>query len=265
MNAHPLNICFIWWFYRVYPGAKDAVESAMLMGDSTVIVLADKAVHCDVWHDVSMATEANSILESLRQLVPLERASAVARWFAIRELLRRGTLHLPLHFPDWDTLVFQPVAEGFSPFKDCDFSVSRYANSGAAPTFISNPVALDAFCELASDVNSWTEPDVSDMRYWSRVWDSRRFRIGNTNEVVNGSIWDHNVGTSGTWRNGHWIPEAFLMENSEDELSKKIVWMRDRPYFVLLDGSYVLANSVHCWGKYKTKTAWLLSKSKRKA
>ncbi len=89
------------------------------------------------------------------------------------------------------------------------------------------------------------------MEAWSRLSRKFNWKVGNLFETINGSVFDHNMHCGG---------ERFVMDGP----AKYIMWQDGppcyQPYFVRLDGALVAANSIHCWGTYKTRTREVLLK-----
>jgi hypothetical protein len=80
------------------------------------------------------------------------------------------------------------------------------------------------------------------MEAWSRNRRAHDWKVGNLYEIHDNSVFDHSMHAGG---------ERFVTDGP----AMKVVFENQQPYFLSHDGSLVAANTLHCWGSYKTRTA----------
>jgi hypothetical protein len=202
-----------------------------------------------VWNDIT----ARIAPHTLNCCQPM----SIARWFVLRELVRNGEVSLPVFCSDWDILFFSPLKASTSPFLKHDFCLSTaydLASPHSSAAYTVNAIApLDAFCDLIEHICATGNQavKVNDMIGWSQVAASGKFSVGDLFSITNGSVFDHNIACG---------RDRFYMDNPSAEIAlraKTIIWKDSSPYFVKLDQSLVKANTIHCWGTFKTKTSEL--------
>lgn len=209
--------------------------------------LAQAFADCPIYviKDPPMDAKLRGLME--RKAITPFHAYGMARWFAILELLKSGKLRLPIAIFDWDVAVFQSLPRTMEPFADCDLAVSEM--------FL--PIRHVSTCGLLNRIEPLEEyarlvragHKRNDMEPWGLIARNPKFRTGNLFDVVNGGVFDHNI---------HVADGRF---DAEPDGAKVVVWVENKPHFRMEGGRLVRANTIHCWGSYKNRTAELVAKA----
>jgi hypothetical protein len=185
---------------------------------------------------------------------------AIRRTLMALDFIEATNLGPPYVLPDWDFLIFTNLVAAFEPFMDYDWATGIHNDGNMMPAhFVTNLEAIKDFAKvtmrMADDLPIHEYQNCfHDMMIWKAVCDSRKFKVGNTATVVNGSTFDCGMGC-------HKPDELPVGFKSDQDGYKKLSWVDRVPYFETLSGETVRANWIHCWGKYKTMTKELRRKS----
>jgi hypothetical protein len=259
-----------------YNGYPDALKCAVALSNTEVISIGPVDYSCGSFFDVSRYAEKlkpfNDLYFGKFGNDPLAwiRGHSLMRWFCIGMFCQDQGIDTPIFAPDWDMLIFQDMREAEARMDCYDFSV------GLAALHIKHPSLLMMFYGMAMEcVREGKEafPDVEHAARrrtgnatWSdmEIWEVLRSRVGlkkvTVTEVKGGSVFDDIIQV---------LPGESELELDETDVhafskrvSKRIVWEGGRPHFVIKDsGRLVKANTIHCWGNYKMRTAELLKKA----
>lgn len=245
-----MTVIFIAW--GQYDGFKDAVKAAETFAGCPVHVVSENPVPCQNQHRIQDYA-AHSLAQQLRTQTGDNRWTYILRWLLLKEFAEKHPeLSLPLFCADWDVLLFRPLSESYAPFMQDDYTVSihdEFPFPQSAAYCINQLGPLKSFCDLVERLIQQSPlPVVDDMALWAQMQRENPFwKVGDLNVIRNGSVFDHNMHTG---------QPRFEMDGP----AKKIEWVGNKPAFRGKDG-LVRANSVHCWGSYKTRTAELLRKA----
>lgn len=185
----------------------------------------------------------NDIMSMRRNLIALDFLTAV-------------NVEAPYILPDWDFLIFQNLVEAFRPFNDCEWAAGIHNDGNMMPAHFLNSLApLFEFNKILIKLLKTVSDDeykncFQDMMIWRMVFESYKFKAGNTAAVVNGSTFDCGMRCASASE----LPTGF---KTDADGYKAVNWVRGIPFFETVDGRPVKANWIHCWGKYKDKTAEL--------
>ncbi len=253
-----MNVLFV--AFGTYPGLKDALKAAVARAGVPVHLVSDKTEESGVIsHPLSEFKESLAVRE---QLLNAKGASGpfhscgLTRWFVLRELLRRGEISLPVFTPDWDFLIFRNLRDAHSAFRAHDFAVSvlrqreeEESRLRTAPYWINRLEPLEAYCDLVTSmlrVNSPFLPKMNDMCVWLQNAELNNWHVGDTYTIHDGTVFDH-----------HMMTDEGKFESEGD--SHRIEWSDGLPYLTTTLGrKRVMANTLHCWGKWKLLTGQLL-------
>lgn len=224
-----MTIAFIFW--GKYDGFNSALACANARANCPVIVIADRP------HPMG---------KLLAETVGNWCSYSLSRWFVLLELGRKMPHIFPVFCCDWDVMIFQDLAKAYEPFQDCDFTVSMDGNMMSAVYGMNRVEPLEALCEVIK--RDAKDKTLNDMEATARLAREGNWKVGNLFEIKNDSVFDHNI-VCGS--------ERFQMDGNV----KRIVWHNQSPYFVRHDGGLVRANTIHCWGPFKSKPAELLKKA----
>lgn len=238
-----MTLVFIFW--GEYAGFKDVLAAAVARAGCPIVVISDSSNPNvrGVEHIPVSEYKLDHFYEAFKKHTVPWRARSLLRWFVLREFSRRDAV-FPLFCADWDVIILRNLQSSYAPFADCDFTVSRFETSSSAAYGINRMEPLDGFCEMLSEwiVNSPEKLiEMNDMVAWSALSQINPWNIGDLFTITNGSVFDHNM---------HCGRDRFQFDGE----AKKIVYADYHPNFLSLDGNLVPANTVHCWGSYKTRT-----------
>lgn len=261
-----MTIIFIAW--GNYSGFQDAVVSAERLSGCRVIVASEFPVKCESFYPVQSFCGDHQSAQNLRSINGGWTGLSLARWLVLGEIVH--SLHditWPVFCPDWDVLFCGNLEAAYAPFTGCDYAASFAHGVWSAAYAINHVAVIDGFCEFISRLGR-ESPDrvrtLNDMAAWDSYQYQRAFPPlvrGDLFEIHNGSVFDHNM---------HCGWDRFVMAPQTDKIlspetrhltfsdPKEIRWISNRPYFVLLDGTLIRANTIHCWGSYKKRTSELL-------
>ncbi len=175
-------------------------------------------------------------------------ALSVARWFVLLDFIHTYRPKFPVFCSDWDVMIFRSLSEACAPFMEHDYCVSIQNGNPSAAYVVNRVEPLEYFCKTIRKMLDENDPgliNLQDMFAWKLISNSGKFNIGDLSQIKNDSIFDHNI---------HCGAKQFEMDGP----AKKVVWEKGRPFFVQTDGKVVRANTIHCWGTYKTRTAEVL-------
>jgi len=188
---------------------------------------------------------------------------AIRRQLILLDFIDAIHIEPPFVMPDWDFMVFQNLKQAFIPFTGYDWATSIYNDGNMMPAhFLTNIEALREFYNMAIELSeTLSDKDYSnlfhDMFIWKRVFETGKFKVGNTLAIHNESVFDGGMQMSSAKD----MPVGY---KADADGYKELTWKDGVPFFETLDGQKVKANWIHCWGKYKTKTGELLHKWKDK-
>jgi hypothetical protein len=153
-------------------------------------------------------------------------------------------LSFPVFCVDWDVMVFQDLQKAYIPFKEYDISVSFEGKMSSAAYCVNHISPLSSYCALieqqAQEGGDQAER-LNDMEAWARTYRHFDLNIGDLHQIKNGTVFDHSM---------HCGQDRFEFDGQ----TKKLEFHDHNPYFVLKDGkTRILANTIHCWGSYKSK------------
>lgn len=237
-----------------YDGFKDSVKSAEKIAGWPVHVISQFPVPCQNHYPITVCPKANAMLRDLQSRTGDNRWTYIMRWLLLKEFIElHPELDWPIFCPDWDLLYMRPLSESYAPFMQDDYTVSihdEFPFPRTAAYCINQMGPLASFCELVHRVirDNSAQYKTDDMALWTQMQNENPFwKVGDLNVIHNGSVFDHNMHTG---------KARFEMDGE----AKKIEWIGNKPAFRHKDG-LVRANSIHCWGSYKTRTAEMLRKA----
>ena len=190
------------------------------------------------------------------------------RWFCVCFFCQDHGITGPVFAPDWDTLIFQDMVVAESRLGDYDYSVALNAQHVSHPSVLASFYWMaiqcvkrgkGAFRYIKHEPNRQTgTPTWSDME----IWEVLRARLGLSSvpvgEVRDNTVFDDIIQV---------FPDETQFELDESDLhiysgrvSKRVVWEQNKPHFIL-NGNLVKANTIHCWGNYRVRTAELLERA----
>lgn len=182
---------------------------------------------------------------------------AIRRHYIALDYIESHKLRPPFVIPDWDFLIFQNLNEALEPYRSNDYCNFVYPMGRTMPASVHfNVEPLVAFCDntlrLTRELPDMDYAVVEDMYLWKVIGKTGRFKVGNLLEEHNGAVFDGGM---------HQVePEFTIYGYTADSDGYKQLYRYDRkPAFKKLDGEFVLANWIHCWGKYKPMTGELLT------
>ena len=237
-----MTLVFIHWGH--YAGFQDALACAIARAGCPIWVISDRPAPGRVKHlPLSTFPTASRMRCEIAVHTGAWASFSLARWFVLRELI---TLHPEITFPifcaDWDVLIFRDLATAYKPFESFDYTVSMEGPMESAAYGINRPEPLHAFCRLVECLCAEGAKDLNDMEAWSRNRRAHNWNVGNLFEIHDGSVFDHSM---------HCGADRFMMDGP----TKKVLLESGQPYFVLKDSKIIAANTMHCWGSFKTRTA----------
>lgn len=249
------TMILVYIFWGHYDGFQAVLECAKRNALCPIYVISNGAPVKDAIH-FPISDFDSSVTRLKAKCVSLTPPFvSVLRWFVLQTFCERMNLRTPIFCSDWDVMLFRPLAESYAPFRRYDYTVSinRHGDSSAAYG-IGNLAALNAFCTM---IHQLIESDdlrarrLHDMEAWRIVTATNKWNVGDLFQTTSGSVFDHNITQDGG---------RFVMDGK----CKKVVWKGSKPHFVQVkDGMLIRANSIHCWGPYKSKPAELLARSMR--
>lgn len=249
-------------FWGEYGGTLPAVRCAIEHAGCPVYVAALSPIGAGEFHSMVPYTFSEHIRQRLLEHCDGQcgnlHAHSIARWFVVREMIAKKHVALPVYVFDWDVLIFTNLLKSWIPFGADDYAVSIEVVNGkpysTAPSYINRLEPLNAFCAtvewlLRTNAPVLDNSALDDMMVWSYTGKLFEWRVGNTAQIHNASVFDHHLMTqNGMFRLG--------------DLGKRIEWVGGNPHFVHKDGRLIRANTLHCWGPFKNAENWLIQRSK---
>ena len=240
-----MTLVFIAWGH--YPGFQDALACARARAGCPIWVVSDGAPPAGVNHlPLSKFPIASRVRCEIAVNTGAWASFSLARWFVLHELITlRPEIKFPIFCADWDVLIFRNLAEAYRPFEKFDYTVSIEGTMESAAYGINHMRPLQSFCELVQKLNYENDPrakNLNDMEAWSLNRRAHNWNVGNLHEIHDGCVFDHSM---------HCGADRFMMNGP----AKKVLFEKGQPYFVTNDSKIIAANSLHCWGSYKTRTA----------
>lgn len=238
-----MTVVFIYWGGENYPNVVDAIACAKAKSCLPVYVISDTVPNIDCnFESVSQFGKALKVREKLRGITTV--AESLSRWFVLNEFAKTRENMFPVLCFDWDVLTFRNLEEAYRPFLGFDYTISIGDGGWSAAYGVNHKKCLDGFCSFVEGLVESGDPrskNLNDMEAWAHYGRSNGSSIGNLFEIKNGSVFDHSMHV------GSGIYEF-------DGPAKRVVFVDGSPHFVLLDGTFIAANTMHCWGSYKFKT-----------
>jgi hypothetical protein len=235
-----------------YPGFTDVIESAKRRANCPIWVISDQpdpgGVNYVPISEFPVGDEMRA--RFARQMNPWS-CLTLARWYVLRDFIRKYDPPFPIICMDWDVMIFRDLGAAYAPFEECDYTVSVLDGLDSAAYGINRMEPLEAFCDMVEGISDDNRPEaqqLNDMLAWRLFRGTAAWKVGDLFEIRDGSVFDHNI---------HCGADRFRMEGE----AKQVVFLGGTPYFVALDGSLVVANTIHCWGTYKTRTRELMYSS----
>lgn len=236
-----MTLVFITW--GSYEGFQAVLSCAKARAGCRIIVISNNKVEGVEHIPLSDFPIGQVMLGKLKPHVGEWAAYSLARWFVLRELLTPHPDMVPVFCADWDVMIFRDLAKAYTPFLDCDYTVSIDQDMSSAAYGVNNFAALDALCNLIADNQS--DPTLNDMEAWARLTRTGKWKVGNLFEIHDESVFDHNIVCGA---------DRFMMLDG----CKEVTWLDGIPYFQLFDLTLIRATTIHCWGPWKSKPAELL-------
>lgn len=224
-------------FYDCVTSLRERSRCNVVVVNSVQDVVKD-SIHCPL-----------NALKIPKQIVRTKRFSQV-RWLMAEWILSKTKLEPPFYFPDWDDIILHNISDHINALKD--FDVLRTQDNGHCPSAAKVFWSYDMLCGYIEFVRKMcrkleAEWHLSDMNTWHKFCTTRGLKTSNLSQDIGFGVFDHNMHTGG---------DVF---ETDDEGRKLIEWHNYKPYFVTIDdGKRVAAESIHCWGTYKTMTNELL-------
>jgi hypothetical protein len=232
-----------------YAGFADVIECAKLRANCPIWVISDQPDPGGVnYVPISEFPVGDRMREKFSEHMNAWSGLTLARWYVLREFIKRYDPPFPIICMDWDVMIFRDLAEAYAPFAEDDYTVSVLGDLDSAAYGINRLEPLEAFCDMVERISEEDDPrrdQLNDMLAWQQFRHTDSWTVGNLFEIRDGSVFDHNI---------HCGADRFVMDGE----AKRVVFLDGMPHFVSLDGSLVVANTIHCWGTYKTRTRELL-------
>ena len=246
-------VFIVWAGDSPYAGFPDVVECAQRRADCPIWVISDRPAPGRVnYAAMSEFPAGDEIRKKYSGHTAPWLAMSLARWFVLRDFIRKYKPSFPIFCADWDVMIFRDLEEAYSPFADCDYTVSMLGDIDSAAYGVNRLEPLEAFCDLVEKMADDNDPRaemLDDMFAWQLNRGTGNWKVGNLFETHGASVFDHNI---------HCGDGRFVMAGP----AKKVTFREGTPYFTGLDGAPTLANTIHCWGTYKTRTSELLRKTR---
>lgn len=248
-----MTLVFIMWTANGgYSGFANVLECAKRRANCPIWVISDQGAPGGVHHvPISEFPVGDRVRDQYSKHTAPVLGMSVARWFVLRDFIKEHNPAFPIFCADWDVMIFRDLADAYAPFADCDYTVSMVGDADSAAYGVNRLEPLDAFCDMIDTMNDENDPRaemIDDMLAWQLNRETGPWNVGNLFEIRNDAVFDHNIHTG---------DGRFQMAGP----TKKVVFRKGTPYFATLDGAPILANTIHCWGKYKTRTGKLLRKT----
>jgi len=183
-------------------------------------------------------------------------AYCLARWMVLAEWLktRYEDVDWPLCVADWDMVIFEPIGIGLKPGSMLARTLSPTKDFAMWPMFHREACPIWTVAEGLLNRFRMKDPSLlrsHDMAEWSIAIDRNQWSCDNLYAPSLGGVFDHNIHD----------PRGIF--ECEDDGYKKIGWEGGIPYFTIKGSDErVMANTIHCWGKYKSMTGELLKKAR---
>lgn len=172
----------------------------------------------------------------------------IQRWFVINEFIQKKGIN-KYYTPDSDVLLFCDIGKEFSKFEKYDFTLSM--RSAPGQSFWMSSEVMNEFCKFAMDIYSNQGSDkarqifshytnlrsqgkpggVCDMTLWEHFIKNRDYKVGETTDIIENSIFDHNF---------YMAYDGY----AHDGQNKIIQWSEGLPY-CLRNGELIRFNSFH--------------------
>lgn len=248
-----MTVVFIAW--GNYSGFADTVKCARAFAGCPVFVLSDAYV-LGQEPNISKFNKYRAWIDRLKTVVPHNKHTGAVlpavRWFILEEWTEKFP-QFPVFCADWDVMIMRKLDESYEPFRAYDYTISTDQGCQSAAYCINRPEPLRAYCDMLRSMINTDSPalkgELNDMALWTANQRLHNWNVGNLWDVKNGSVFDHNM---------HCGADRFKVEPN----GAKVIDCTDgKPSFVAHDGSLVRANTIHCWGTYKTRTGEIMKLS----
>lgn len=249
----------------IYPGMFDAMDCAVRNSGAKVFLISDQYLPChrmvtqipisSIGLDLKLYGRYARIFKASKssRLDGLNTASTF-RWICLLGAMRSGWIPESIMCIDYDVLLFSSTEEACEPFAGNDIicAKSSLGKTAQCPSVLLGCKALE---EVVRNINN----DIfkhrrfsCDMGFWNNIYNSGRYECVNAEleHQDSQSTFDGNIGCD-THSQFECDPDGY----------KSIFWHGRKPYFKRRIGGLVRAHTIHCWGKYKSRTAELNRKN----